>query len=124
MSTRAHQRWWEAYRGHPWGLTAAAILLCGIVFSRVGPVWTRAGFDLRIWSEAFIGWLSSSEAIAFLIAFLIFAVYDRLCLVGTQLHELIVVKALICEDNDGHFSVPFFHLLAGHGLGPLAKRRE
>jgi hypothetical protein len=68
--------------------------------------------------------LSSSEAIAFLIAFLIFAVYDRLCLVGTQLHELIVVKALICEDDDGTFTVPFLRLLAGYGLGPMAKRRE
>ncbi len=114
------RRWWlDVYYRSPWGLTVGLGLLVCALISRSVHVWARAGLDLGAWSAAFDTWLGSSEVLAFIIGFFLLAVYDRFCLLNAQLHELVSLKAFLCEDKDGGLTEQFLAFLAARGLGPL-----
>lgn len=115
------RRWFTITYWHPLALYVGLALMLGLVGYRVERTWDSVGLDVGAWKTALGTWFSTAEVLILIVSVFLLAVYDRLCLLTGQLNELIVIKAVICEDEEGAISPSFMTFLSGHGLGPSVK---
>lgn len=119
----ALRRWVTIRYWHPFSLFIGFGLLLGLVGYRVQQTWASVGLDIGGWKRALETWFTAGELLLLVVSLFILAVYDRLCLLNGQMNELVALKSIICEDDEGSVTPGFMRLLSAHGLGRSANRQ-